>query len=217
MIRKLFIVAGAGFVLSVACLSGAAALASKDMAAGGWNWSLIEHGDNIRFLKRTTAEAEPSVTRTLEWAGAKALSIDIPAEVVYTQSPNVSVSVTGPKSLAERVRIDAGRLYLVDGADAQNVVNFKWGHDGFNVQTSDGDLKIVISAPEVERFIVSGISDLDIKAYDRPSLELTISGTGDVDAVGRTQALKLDMSGTGDADLEGLRTNDAEVTLSGTT
>lgn len=49
MIRKLFIVAGAGFVLSVACLSGAAALASKEMAAGGWDWSVIEHGDNIRF------------------------------------------------------------------------------------------------------------------------------------------------------------------------
>lgn len=168
-------------------------------------------------MKGSAAEAEPSVTRTLDWAGAKALSVDIPADVVYTQSPTVSVSVTGPKSLTERVRIEGDRLYLVDGADAQNVVNFKWGHDGFNVRSSDDDLKIVISAPEVERFVVSGISDLDIKSYDRPSLELTVSGTGDVDAVGRTETLKLDMSGTGDADLEGLRTNDAEVTLSGTT
>lgn len=217
MIRKLAIISGSAFVLSVACLAGAAGLASHDIAKNGGIWTLSDVGDgdnNIHFMKTTKAEIAPTVTRTLVWSGSEQLKIDVPAEVVYTQGATPSVTVNGPKALTDRVRLESGRLYLADGPDVEKVVQFRFGPGHIEAHASD-ELKIVITAPSVKDFEISGSGDLRVSAYDQPSIDLSISGSGSAEVTGKAKALKLDITGAGEADLSGLSVEDADVSISG--
>jgi len=215
MIRKLFIVAGAGFVLSVACIAGATALASHEVAKNGGVWTLSESGNrHIRIPHRTNTPVAPSVTRTLSWSGADRLLIDVPAEVVYTQGATPSVTVNGSKILVERVRLENGRLYLADGPDAEHTLEFRFSSGGIQAHSNDA-LKIVITAPSVKDFEIAGSSDLRVSGYDQPSLDLRISGSGSAEVSGRAKSLKLDISGAGEADLANLNVEDADVSISG--
>ncbi|MFT3997795.1 MAG: DUF2807 domain-containing protein [Asticcacaulis sp.] len=215
MIRKLFIVAGSGFVLSVACIAGATALASHDIAKNGGVWTLSEAGDkHIRFVEKTSARVEPPVTKTLAWTGGERLLVDIPAEVVYTQGATPSVTINGDKLMTDRVRLENGRLFLADGPDVRSTVEFHFSSGNIEAHSNDA-LKIVITAPSVKDFEIVGSSDLRISAYDQPSLDLRISGSGSAEVSGRAKALKLEISGAGEADLRELTVEDADINISG--
>src|SRR5687767_11208001 len=92
MIRVLVMIAVAGFVLAVVCISSAVAIGGPQIVAqGGWpaiarhwtgdwdfNW---EDGEPPSWSKRLG----PQATRTIAWSGADALDIDLPADVRYVQ------------------------------------------------------------------------------------------------------------------------------------
>ncbi|OYW82317.1 MAG: hypothetical protein B7Z26_03600 [Asticcacaulis sp. 32-58-5] len=214
MIRKLFIVAGAGLVLSVVSLGAAAALFSRDMAADGWNWARFEDGDHSIVVRSHTKSTE-TITRNLTWTGADRLDINIPADVIYTQGPVASVKITGDKAVVDQVVLDGGRLTIKDGAVKEKHINFNWSGGTFRPDINSGQLTVEITAPSVTSFGISGIGDLDVRNYDQPKLDLDISGAGQAEVTGRTQALNVDISGMGDAELENLLTVDANVDVSG--
>ncbi|WAC49156.1 DUF2807 domain-containing protein [Asticcacaulis sp. SL142] len=212
MIRKLFIVAGAGLVLSVVSLGITAALFSRDMAADGWNWARFEDGDHS-IVVRSTTKATETTTRALTWTGGDRLDINIPADVIYTQGPVASVKITGDKTMVDQVVLDGGRLTIKDGADNEKHINFNW--NGGKFRPNSGHLTVEITAPSVTSFGISGIGDLEVINYDQPKLDLDISGAGQAEVAGRTQALNVDISGMGDAELENLQTVDANIDVSG--
>ena len=110
MIKTLFIIAGAGLVLSAGSLAGAAALGGADLRHNDWTWSLDENdvgGDNFRMQR---GPGEPDVTRTLTWEGGDRLQIEVPGDVVYVQGSTPGVVVTGPRDLTGRIRIVGDRL-----------------------------------------------------------------------------------------------------------
>ena len=205
MIRTLLIITGAGLVLCIAALSGAAVLGGNDLARHGWEWTVRGGGEDrtIRFERRTPG---PSVTRNLSWTGGDRLQISVPGEVVYIQGETPSVVVTGQESLVDRIRLIDGRLEY-DADDNTQHVFFGW---------SDGDrLRITVTAPSVTRFDVESWADLTIRSYDQPTIHLNVQGSGDVDAAGETETATIKISGSGDADLSALRVADAAVDLSG--
>jgi len=215
MIRTLFIIAGAALVLCLAALGGAVALGGSDLQRHGWAWTIHDNdGESIRFerVRRGEADLGPSVTRTLTWDGGQALRIDTSVDVEYAQGPEARVVVTGPKGLADRVRLENGRLYLADGQERAVVT---WGRHGVDGWSESDALRVVVTAPDVTRFDVNGSGDLSIRDYDQPTLAIDIAGSADVTANGRTDALDLDISGSGEADLEALTLTDARVDLSG--
>ena len=73
----------------------------------------------------------------------------------------------------------------------------------------------VVTAPNVNSFNMEGSSNLMIRDYDQDTLQIDISGSGEVAATGRTRALEVDISGSGDADLGSLVTTDANVAIAG--
>jgi len=215
MIRKLFLFAGVSFVISIGCIAASAALVSQDLSAHGWNWSIQEDGDHIRFRKGDLVKPDPSVTKTLAWTGGNRLSVDVPADVVYTQGPVAGVTLTGPQSMLDRVTLVDGKLAITDGPKREKLVTFHMGPDGIDAHDNDDDLKIVITAPSVTTFDLAGDSDLSLHGYDQKTLDLTVSGDGSIDATGHADTLKLTISGDGDADLEGLAVKDADITVNG--
>lgn len=216
MIRTLFIIAGAALVLSVAALAGAFAIGGRDLAREGWAWTLTDDsGESVRFervTRETLDDLGPVVTRELAWTGGEALAVESHLDVDYVQGSAASVTVSGPQALAERVVLDDGRLSLAPGDER---VVFAWGRGGVQARSERDALKVTVTAPSVRRFTVSGSGDLDIRDYDQPTLDVTISGSGDVTAAGRAPRVAVTVSGSGEADLGAVEATDAEVTISG--
>lgn len=213
MIKPLFIIAGAGVLLALASLGGAAALSGSDLKHNDWTWSVSDSdgGDDFR-MRRGGDEAD--VTRTLAWTSGDRLQIEVPFDVTYVQGPVSGIVVTGPKDLTDRVRIVGDRLTL-DGEDRIEHGYIRWTGHGFRAWSADDRMKITVTAPAVTSFDVVGSSDVTIRDYDQPRLNLILSGSGDVTARGETRTIQVDVSGSGDADLASLNTVDADVRVSG--
>lgn len=216
MIRTLLIITGAGLVLCIAALSGAAVIGGNDMARHGWAWSIRDSdGDNIRIERIRgggTDDMGPTVSRSLDWTGGETLVIDDSLNVDYVQGAAAGVAVTGPKALVDRVQLDGSRLSLGEGDER---VVFGWDSGNFRARSERDELRIVITAPAVSRFEMNGSQHLKITGYDQPALSIAVSGSGEVEATGRTDALDLTIAGSGEADLEALITTNARVTISG--
>ncbi|MBU1346533.1 MAG: DUF2807 domain-containing protein [Alphaproteobacteria bacterium] len=216
MIRTLLIIAGAALVLSLVTLGGAAALGGNDMARHGWSWTITDtDGDNIHFerIKGGGTDAMgPTVSRTLDWTGGDSLVIDDSLNVDYVQGAVAGVAITGPKALVDRVQLEGSRLSIGDGDER---VVFGWDSGHFRAQSERDELRIVVTAPAVSRFELNGSQRLNISGYDQPALSIAVSGSGEVEATGRTEALTLTIDGSGEADLASLATTDATVSISG--
>ena len=212
MIRTLFIIAGAGLVLCASSLGGAAALGGADLKRHDWSWSFHdEDGDTVR-IERSDLERGPDVSRTLAWTGSDTLSVEIPAEVTYVQGAQAGVTVTGAKSVVDRLRVENGRVFLEQGEER---VTLGWRNGSLTGWSDNDDLRVTVTAPSVTRFDLSGSGELVIRAYDHPSLSIDVSGSGEVTATGRTTSIALDISGSGEADLSGVTARDAAVAVSG--
>jgi len=213
MIKTLFIIAGAGVVLAAGSLAGAAALGGADLRHNDWTWS-VSDSDGDDSFKMRRGGGQPDVTRNLTWAGGDRLQIEVPGDVIYVQGTAPGVVITGPKDLADRIRIVGDRLTL-DDDDQTERGYIHWNGHGFHVWSADDQLKITVTAPAVTSFDVVGSSDLMIRDYDQPRLNLILSGSGDVTARGSARTVQVDVSGSGDADLAALTTTDADVQVSG--
>jgi len=216
MIRTSLIIAAAGLVLTLICLGGAFALGGRDLANNNWIWTLRDgHGESVRFERvrnNDGRDAGPEVTRTLSWDGTDTLVLDFGGDVEYVQGDTAGVTVTGAENLVDRIEITQGRIRLKDGEDQ---VYVSWDDGGLRGWRPRDDLRIVVTAPAVTRFRLNGSGHLDIRAYDQDQMDLGISGSGEIEAEGRTRALTLDISGSGEVDLEALELADADVTVSG--
>lgn len=214
MIKTLFIIAGAGIVLATGSLIGAAALGRADLQANDWTWSLADNSNGSDDFRMQRGGGQPDVTRALTWAGGDRLQIEVPGDVIYVQGANPGVVVTGPRELADRIRIVGDRLTLDDDDHTEHGY-IRWTGHGFRVWSADDQLRITVTAPAVTSFDVVGSSDLMIRDYDQPALNLILSGSGDVTARGAARTVQVDVSGSGDVDLAAVNTVDADVRVSG--
>ena len=215
MIRNLLVITGVGFGLAVVGIGGACALVKNDIAHNDWTWVVTDDGpgdDSFRFER---GQVDPEVSRALAWTGGDRLSIDLPGEVTYVQGEQAGVRITGPRTVVDRVRLDGGRLSLDGAGDETERGYLRWDRNGIRAWSSTDALKIVVTAPSVDTFIMGDDGHLAIRDYDRPTLDVTLEGDGDVEARGRTTGLKVNVSGNGEADMARLQVTNAEVDLSG--
>lgn len=203
MIRTLVMIAAAGFVVSVATLTGAFFIAGPSAVAhGGWSWGPNGWAGNWRHHVHVWHDDQedtgPQASRDIAWNGGSTLAVDIPADVRYTQAPGpAKITVTGGKDAIADVEVEDGRI------------RYSRHHD------HDGRLTLVISAPSVTSFILESSGRLNIAGYNQDSLALDVEGDAEVKAAGEVKAVALTISGSGDADLSALRAHAAKVEIEG--
>lgn len=221
MIRNLTIIAVASFVLAVACLGTAFAIGGREMVArGGWtipaNLHLnIEDEDGkvtIRNGEVTLEDHGPNTSRQIAWTGGETLRIDLPAHVIFVQGDKAGVAVEGPEGLARRVVLTDGRLHFDGDGEGRG---FRLDRGGVRVFADSDDLVIRVTAPSVRNFVLNGSGDLDVQSYDQPDLSLTLNGSGEAYASGKTKAVDLKIAGSGEAELTSLTITDAKVAIAG--
>ncbi len=74
---------------------------------------------------------------------------------------------------------------------------------------------ITITTPSLTDLEIRGSADVDIQGISERSFDLTISGSGDVVAVGTVSKLEASIRGSGSMQLEGLIAQDVEVSITG--
>lgn len=215
MIRNLVIITVTGLVLALVGIGGAFAVGGSDLARHDFTWVVSEdgHNDGVRFQRGGTIP--PDVTRTLAWDGGDRLMLDLPADVVYVQGAQAGVTVSGPESAVNRVRVSNGRVVMDDDGDNQERGYIRWSRGGIHAWSDDDRLKVTVTAPSVSRFEIVGSSDLSIRGYNQPTLNLNISGSGDVEIEGVTRTFTAEVTGSGDTDADRLDVTDATVDISG--
>lgn len=216
MIRNLLVITGVGFVLALAGIGGAVALVGNDVQRHDWTWVVTDDASGDSNFRFERGQADPEISRTLAWTGGDSLSVQTPGEVIYRQGDQAGVTVSGPKGLVERVRVQDGRLTLTGyDEDEEQRGYIRWNRNGIRAWSATEALRIVVTAPSVTSFEMGDYGELSIRDYDQPALNLTLNGGGDVSARGQTDKLSLTLNGWGDALLDRLVVTDAEVKLAG--
>lgn len=199
MIRALIIIAVAGFLMAVGCISAAVAIGGPEaIARSNWSWGWVWDDEDHPRADRWRHETRgPQIQRDFPWSGSS-LSVDAPAEIEYVQAPGpAKLTIRGPAALLDRVRVEGGRISLAPG------------------RRRGSGLHIRLTAPDVTRFELDGVGSLNIAGYKQDQLVLDASGLAEIHAEGETKAVKVRVSGAGEADLAQLKTAGADVDISG--
>ena len=205
MTRVLVMTVAVGLALAVFCFATAGALGGFGWGPNGLAWRLGDHwGHHLVHVDFDGSDraAGPMTTRDFAWNGGDSLDLNAPADLEYTQGPTTRITVTGPKSLLDKLTIRDGHIDLDDTCVGVCMNN-------------DGPIKIVMTAPNITKFEANGSQSISILDYDQDQLKLQVSGSGDVTAKGKANHAVLDIAGSGDADLGGLTGDDVKVDISG--
>ncbi len=205
MTRVLALIALIGFIVSVACFAGAAALGGRDIVEHGWtipaDWHIDvdDHdGDGDRDWDEAADDSGPDTTREIAWDGSTGLDLDVPAEVRFTQGPGpAKLSINGPKGSVDHLVLEGGRL--------------KYDQPMHRTHR----LVIVMTAPNVSHFQLDGDDRLTIAGFHQPHLAIDISGSAEAVAEGNVTDFDLQISGSGTADLSKLTSDTGKVDIAG--
>jgi hypothetical protein len=203
MTRTLVFIAFSGFILAVACIAGAIALGGNVLLHHHWGrpWNVEWDGGRHHWRGDDDhpSAGGAATSREIAWPGGDHIEFDMPADVQYTQgSGPAKLVITGPKDALDHLELDDGELQYRDD-------------DGFD----DTRLTIVMTAPDVRHFAISGDNKIDIAGYDQDDLNVDISGHGVVTAKGQARSVNVAVSGDGDIDMSGLATKTVHAGISG--
>lgn len=196
MIKPLLITSLCAFLAAAGFFSLAAA--SGVAHGNGEFWKNFDRiGDDDDDGMRVNGEG-PTTTRTLTWTGGDKLEIQMGgADVQYTQGPVASIVATGAKGTVDNLIVEDGELKF----------DRRMRHRG--------DLKIVMTAPDVTHFAVMGSPNLTISNYQHDTLDVGVAGSGDVTVKGTAKSMKLSIAGSGDIDASELKLTDADINIAG--
>lgn len=133
--------------------------------------------------------------------------------VSFGGSGKVFITVGGKHSVV--LEADAATLSRIHTeVDSDGVLKIRQrGNDNFFARRSD--ITAYITLPTLRSARVSGAGDLKVSGLNGGQTDLSISGSGKVEATGKVQDLNLSISGSGDAEMEKLVISDAKVAISG--
>ena len=169
----------------------------------GWNWPRLRRlghplSSPPRPRPRSRDADETPTSREIAWTGGDTINVDLPADVKYTQGPGpAKLVVSGPRDAVADVEVEDGQV--------------RYRHDSDH----DADVTIVMTAPSVTRFEMSGSGKLAIADYRQDKLTLELAGDADVTAKGEAKAIDLSISGSANADLGEVKASSADVDIEG--
>ena len=217
MIRNLLIISGVGLVLAIVGIGGSLSLGGADLARHSWVWAIKDDNrGGVKITRSIDIDSDAILeTRQIAWDSAERLTVSLPGDVLYIQSDTApGISITGPKDLIERVPYTNGQLLMTSTRD-NNTAYVGIGKNGITGWSDTDQLKVTINAASVKTFELQGNTDLEVRAYSKPSMDILLTGNADIEVQGRTEKLTVDASGNTSAELDELIGPDATIRVSG--
>lgn len=217
MYAKLGLTAAAGFALSAICLGGAFALGGGNPVDGAV-FGLGGFGSPVC----PSAGSAAAGSRTLPWNGeGDRVAIALAADSYYRPGNGDQLVVKGDPGIISHIYVRDGEVgidcnpgFSVFGHRQRIEVTLPGRHFRSFEQRGSGNLQLAgLSQPEAQ-ISIEGSGDIQAEGkVDR--LTLLVAGSGDLTARGTADSLDLDVRGSGDAKLEGLAVKGADVTIEG--
>ena len=156
-----------------------------------------------------TALTRPAMadSETRQTAPFHAITFDGSWTVDVVVGDGNSVVIEGDKDIIPLVKTD-----VIDG---QLVIKVDNGHTSFFHHRDLGNLTAHIVVPQLTAFTLQGSGNATIAGLNGGTTELKLSGSGDLTAEGKLDALALVVNGSGQADLSGLAAGKASATING--
>lgn len=191
MIRGITMIALGGAALSAFCFGAATLRGPLLFPSTQWtvDWA-------------SPANAGPTISRTLDWQGSNALTLNLPAKILYRQGEKPSITLKGSEKLVNAVTLQDNALGMA-------------GSKNHHTHWRNSSLTVTITAPALNRITLNGFGTLDVQDYQQPSLNLTVNGAADVKAHGHTDSLKLTIDGAASVNLSDLSLSDLDVSMDG--
>jgi hypothetical protein len=168
----------------------------------------------------------PLVTETRTATQFQGLSVSVPADAYFTQSPDYSVTLEAQQNILDEI----------ETVVSDNVLKIRFRHSNVDIRTSQG-ITIHVTGPTARILEMNGSGNLMITGkIDPTELDVNVSGSGNVDIgeietnrieavisgsgrinveAGAANSEKITISGSGDADLAEIIVKDAEALISG--
>jgi len=202
MRTKLAIIAVSGFAVSVVCLGGAFALGGRAIGDAIIGTDL----SGLMDLPRCDLSGQPMATatsRSLNWDGnGDRAAIALPANVHYRAGSGDQLIVAGDPNFIAHIRVKDGLVSLDCNGDF---------HLGKNE-------RIDVTLPgrrTFKSFALLGTGDVELNGLSQPAVKVSIAGSGDLRADGRTDSLTVDVRGSGDLKLGDLSAKNVDVDIKG--
>ncbi|HXS05785.1 MAG TPA: DUF2807 domain-containing protein [Rhizomicrobium sp.] len=214
MHARLGLIAVSAFAISAICLGGAFAL-SGGSGPGGVALNLGGLG-----LPACGPASSPATSRTLPWQGGDSVAVALAANSYYRPGSGDQLVIKGDPRIISHVtvrdgvvRLDCNPGLFFGHSDRVEITLPGRAFRSFE-QRGSGDMQLSgLSQPEAQ-ISIKGSGDIEAEGkIDR--LSLLVAGSGDLTAKGVSDALDLDISGSGNAKLNGLTVKSADVRING--
>ena len=214
MHARLGLIAVSAFAISAVCLGGAFAL-----SGGGTQDVAFNFGG---FGMPACGPASSSATsRTLPWDGGDSVAVALAANSYYRPGSGDQLVIKGDPRIISHiyvrdgvVRLDCNPGGLFFGRTDRVEITLPGRAFRSFEQRGSGDMQLAgLSQPEAQ-ISIKGSGDIEADGkIDR--LSLLVAGSGDLTAKGVSEALDLNISGSGNAKLNGLIVKSADVRING--
>ena len=202
MRTKLAIIAVSGLAVSAVCLGGAFAVGGHAIGDAVFGADLM----NLADLPRCDTMAQSMATatsRSLNWDGnGDRAAIALPANVHYQAGSGDQLIVAGDPNFIAHIHVKDGLVSL----DCNG--NFHLGkHE-----------RVEVTLPgrrTFKSFSLLGTGNVQLAGLSQPAVKVSIAGSGDIQAGGRTDDLTVDVKGAGDMKLGDLAANNVDVDIKG--
>ncbi len=200
MAKSLAVVAGTGIAISAVCLGLAGALAGDDFR----NFHI--HSLYFDGLFRSCGEGNEGNTagvtgntREIAWdSDGDEVTINVPATVTYRPGTRTTLLASGSPETLSHLRVRGGRIEF----DCRGLF-------------FGGDLDLILPGQTLSDFTLNGSGRLVLENIDLPELDVTIRGSGEVEATGTAEDVGLSIAGSGEAHLGRLAVKSMEVRIAG--
>ena len=192
MARTLAVVAGTGIAVSVACLSLAAALAGDNLRS-------LHFGNLFRSCGEGNLADVTNNTREIAWdSDGDEVTINVPATVTYRPGTGTMLIARGSPEVLSHLRVRDGRI----GLDCRGL-------------SFGSDLELTLPGLPLSDFTLNGSGRLVLENINQPALEVSLRGSGEIEATGVAEDVSLSIAGSGEARLANLAVKSMEVRIAG--
>ena len=136
---------------------------------------------------------------------------DLPSFTSISTEGAFDIRVVCKKDQSLEIETDDNILPLIKTDVSRNVLHIRTSG---NYSTND-DVVIRITVPDLEGITVNGAGKVDIKNLDNDQFEVNLNGAPTIEVAGETQNLKLKANGAGKIDSHKLRATNVSVTSNG--
>lgn len=154
-------------------------------------------------MAASDAPRGPATKETRSVGSFNGVSFGGSGKVFITVGPAASVVLEADPETLSRTRTEV---------DDDGVLRIRQQGDGWNQR---GDIVAYVTVPMLRQARVSGSGELKVGGFNGGETDLSISGSGNVEAEGSLSKLDVSISGSGSARMEGLVVEDAEIKISG--